>query len=183
MTPLRLDFAPHTLRRAIVQTGLFAWLFGFVGLVLCIVAVVISLTLIKKNNAQKVSLRQVQAQLVENTKRYPPAKKIMIPEAQALAINNAILQLNLPWSEVFDALEEATPATIGLLSVEPDAKKHLIKGMAEAKSSGEMIAYIELLKKQSFFDSVVLTKHEINEQDANKPLRFLFEAKWKEGVY
>ena len=29
-----------------------------------------------------------------------------------------------------------------------------------------------------FFASVVLIKHEVNEQDPNKPLRFQFEAQW-----
>ena len=50
--------------------------------------------------------------------------------------------------------------------------------MAEAKTSDDMIAYIEQLKKQEFFTAVLLTKHEINEQDPNKPWRFQFEAQW-----
>ncbi|AMO98366.1 hypothetical protein CAter282_0428 [Collimonas arenae] len=41
-----------------------------------------------------------------------------------------------------------------------------------------MIAYVEELKQRKFFQSVVLLRHEINERDVNKPLRFQFQAQW-----
>jgi hypothetical protein len=43
-----------------------------------------------------------------------------------------------------------------------------------------MIAYIERLKKVDLFVHVDLIKHEVSEQDPYKPLRFEFEAKWKD---
>jgi Tfp pilus assembly protein PilN len=182
MTPLRIDFAPRTVRRAVARTGPLTWLLGCAGLTLCIVAALMIAALMKKNSVREASLQHARAQLSERTRHRAPPRKFMIPAAQALAINAAILQLNLPWSDVLDAIEGATPATVALLALEPDAKKHTIKGTAEAKSSDQMIAYIEQLKKQAFFGEVVLTRHEINEQDANKPLRFQFEAQWKEAM-
>jgi len=116
--------------------------------------------------------------LSQRSEQQPVVKKTAITEAQAAAVNAAIAQLNLPWREVFDAIESATPKTIALLALQPDAKRNLVKGMAEAKTSDDMIGYIELLKKQEFFTAVLLTKHEVNEQDPNKPLRFQFEAQW-----
>ncbi len=104
----------------------------------------------------------------------------MIAEGRALEINAAIQQLNLPWSDVFDAIEEATPASIALMSIEPDAKKQLLKGEAEALNSDDMIAYIEQLKKVALFSHVDLVKHEVNEQDQFRPIRFEFEAQWKD---
>lgn len=180
MNPLRIDFAPRTLRRALVRTRLLTWLCGAAGTVLCIAAAATIVDQADKNKAGKLALRQVEASLAERAARKAPPRKIAIPEAQAKAINAVILRLNLPWSDVLDTIEDATPASIALLSLEPDAKKHLLKGVAEAKSSDEMIAYIEQLKKQELFERVLLTRHEINEQDPHKPLRFQFEAQWKE---
>ncbi len=181
MKPIRIDFAPRTLRRAIALTSLPAWLGGAAGIALCIAAAVAVLDQAEKNRAGKLELRQLEARLAERQARRAPPKKIVIPAAQASAVNGVILRLNLPWSDVFDAIEEATPATIALLSLEPDAKKHLVKGTAEAKTSDEMIAYIEQLKKQEFLERVILARHEINEQDPHKPMRFQFEAQWKEA--
>ncbi len=101
-----------------------------------------------------------------------------IPEAQAAAVNAAVLQLNLPWRALHDAIGEATPATIGLLALEPDPRKRSIRITAEAKSSDDMIAYVELLKRQELFAGVTLARHEINEQDPNRPIRFQLDAEW-----
>lgn len=181
-TPVRINFAPDTLLRTVVQTPAVTWLFGAAGVALCVASLAVIFTLMNKNSAQKVLLERAETQLVERTARKAPPKKFIIPDAQVSAMNAAILQLNLPWSDVLNAIEDATPATIALLALEPDAKKQSVKGMAEAKSSGEMIVYIEQLKKQAFFGNVALTKYEVNDQDSNKPTRFQFEAQWKEAV-
>jgi Tfp pilus assembly protein PilN len=83
---------------------------------------------------------------------------------------------------MLDAIEAATPKSIALLSLEPNAGKNLIKGVAEAKQSDDMVHYIEQLKKQSFFDRVLITQHEVNQLDANKPIRFQFAAHWQEAA-
>jgi Tfp pilus assembly protein PilN len=182
MNPIRIDFAPRTFARAVLTTAPLTWLAGLAGLVLCIIALVFALDALRFKNAQTASLQTALWRLNERANRTPPPKKAQIPEAQANAINAAIQQLNLPWTDFFDAIEDATPESIALLSLEPDAKKHIIKGIAESKTSGGMIDYIEQLKKQPFFANVVLTKHEVNELDANKPLRFQFEAQWQESA-
>lgn len=185
MKPIRIDFAPRSLTRALQRTSLRTWFIGGAGLLLCISAVWVGLDLNRQHRAQQTSLQQLQTALSERTTRVTrlaATKKFAILESQASAVNGAIAQLNLPWRDVFDAIESATPATVALLALEPDAKKHLLKGIAEAKHSDDMIAYVELLKRQAFFSNVALTKHEVNEQDPNRPLRFQFEANWIEAV-
>jgi hypothetical protein len=41
-----------------------------------------------------------------------------------------------------------------------------------------MVAYVADLKQQESFSGVILTRHEINDQDPNRPLRFQLEATW-----
>jgi Tfp pilus assembly protein PilN len=186
MKPLRIDFAQCSFKRLILQTPIASWLLLAIALACWIGFSITAAKLVQKKDAAAAELgavlRRTQAQLDERNARKAAAGKVTISEAQAGAVNAAIAQLNLPWRDLFDALEAATPPGIALLSIEPDAKKHLLKGSAETKSDGEMIAYIEQLKKQAFFSNVMLTKHELNDQDPNKPFRFQFEAEWSEAA-
>lgn len=177
MKALPIDFAPASLRRSLGRVHPLAWL------MLC---AALSAGLIVWQQAQKLrALQQEQQLLLERQQnrlqaRTPSARPVVVKTeivaAKANAVNAAIGQLNLPWHDLLAALEAATPKTIALLAIEPDAKKQLLKGQAEAKDSDGMLDYLEQLKKQPFFAQVALTKHEINEQDPNKPLRFQFEA-------
>ena len=45
-----------------------------------------------------------------------------------------------------------------------------------------MIAFAERLKRTPMFEEAVLAKHEIREQDPNRPYRFTVELRWREGV-
>ena len=45
-----------------------------------------------------------------------------------------------------------------------------------------MLGYVATLSAQPFFTSVLLSKHETNTQDPNRPLRFQFEARWGQAV-
>ena len=182
MKRIDIDFAPRTLPRAVLQTSFASWLLLLVAISLWVIIAFTAINLVKQKNATAKILGQVvyqaQSQLNERAARTQLASQFVVPEAQALAVNKAIEQLNLPWRDLFDAMESATPANIALIAIEPDAKKHVLKATAEAKTSDDMIGYIEQLKRQEFFGSVLLTKHEINEQDPNKPVRFQLEARW-----
>lgn len=175
----QINFAPHSWHRRLLQITTITWLLTVLGLISCGIAVLIACSQIQENERSAFALKKIQNQLQDRRAPKPQTIQNLIPEAQVNAINSAVLQLNLPWSDLFDAMEAATPASIAVLAVEPDAKKNIIKGTAEAKNANEMIAYIERLKRQNFFSRVTLNKHETNEQDANRPLRFQFEAQWK----
>lgn len=107
------------------------------------------------------------------------ARAQLQPE-QAAAVNAAIMQLNLPWRELHDMVQAATPATVALLALEPDAKKRVLRITAEAKDSEAMIEYIEQMKAQGWFSNVALARHEINDQDQNHPVRFQLDAQWRQ---
>lgn len=184
MKHIDINFAPNTVRRALLQTRFSGWIILLSAIILWALISVVALNLINQRNAAAKNLDQVlrktQSQVDARNARKMVANQFVIPESQAIAVNKAIEQLNLPWRDLFDALESATPNSIALIAIEPDAKKHVLKAIAETKTSDEMIGYIEQLKKQPFFGNVILTKHEINDQDPNKPVRFQLEAVWVE---
>jgi Tfp pilus assembly protein PilN len=177
MKPSHIDFAPRSLRRVVAHTRPAIWLIWSIGLTLCVSAAVDAYVLLGQSKARQAELQNAQTRLAARTR--PATRPVPIPAAQASAINSVVARLNLPWRDVFQAVESATPASIALLELAPDVKQHAIKGVAEAKSSDEMLDYITRLGSQSLFKAVVLTRHEINDRDPNKPLRFQFVAAWE----
>ncbi|MFC6522443.1 hypothetical protein ACFQAT_24695 [Undibacterium arcticum] len=149
-----IDFAPASIRRSIARTGLWAWLIGTAGLLLCVGAAMIASELMQQRSALKSELRQTQTALAARALRQPAATQLATQlatsVAQALAVNGAIAQLNLPWRDVFESIESATPATIALLALEPDAKKQLVKGWAEANQRCDDCLY-RAVEKAGFF--------------------------------
>jgi Tfp pilus assembly protein PilN len=175
MKPVKIDFAKSSLRRACWHTTPMAWLVCMLGIVLCLSAIFV---IIQSRAAGQALQAEKGLALKTQVKKVAEVKKMLITEIQANAINNTILQLNLPWSEMQEAIEAASTADVALLTLEPDAKLHNLKLTAEAKNSDDMLAYIERLKRQAFFLDVVLSKHEISEQDSNRPLRFQLDLQW-----
>lgn len=88
------------------------------------------------------------------------------------AANGVIRQLNFPWAEMFGALEAATNQEVALLGIEPDARKKLVRVTAESKTDQAMLNYIRRLQQTQLLADVTLQKHEVQAQDAERPLRF-----------
>jgi hypothetical protein len=175
MKPVRIDFSgarPATPGRALA-------LFAF-GAALCIAAV-------WRVNAFSLREARAQADLARArtalTARKPPAAApLVLPEARVSAINAAIVQLNLPWQALFESIEQAKPKNIAILSLEPDGRKRILRVLAESKAADDMLDFVRMLREQPRFADATLTRHEINLQDPNRPLRFTLEVSWKSGL-
>lgn len=180
MRKVRIDFAPPSLHRAILRApreslALLAILLGLIGQLLSSVAQY-RRELDEGARLQAAAEVHVRAAAARTA---PAPLRAPLPAAQAAAVNAAVLQLNLPWRGLHDAVQSATPASIALLALEPDAKKSLLRITAEAKSSDDMIAYVARLQQDDWFKAVALVRHEINEQDPNRPIRFQIDARWQ----
>lgn len=178
----QINFAPRSLRTTWHCRHPGVWALGAIGVALCISASFVGYDLIRLQSRQKQEIDQIRLKYQVRNAAASPQYGPTIAEAQIDAVNGIIDRLNIPWGQVFRAIESATPANIALLELAPDAKRHAIKATAEAKSMHQALDYIELLSTQSFFESVVLLHHEINEQDVNKPVRFQFLATWEGNI-
>jgi Tfp pilus assembly protein PilN len=178
MKPLRIDFAPPSLARTWFHTSRPARALALVALVLAGLAGAQAWRLSEQRRLDAEQVARVVQRHVVPVQAAPVQTKVTVSLAQAAAVNSAVLQLNLPWRELEQALGAATPATVALLALEPDARKHMVRITAEARTSDEMIDYIEQLQKQTWFTTVALTHHETNDVDPNKPIRFQIEAQW-----
>jgi Tfp pilus assembly protein PilN len=178
MKRLQIDFSPPSWQRTVQRTSGATWLLMGVALLLCAGAVVLGLRLAAQQRADQARLTTALTRAKAPVLVAVAAPVTPISQPQAAAVNSAVMQLNLPWRALHDAVGAATPARIAMLSLEPDARRRSIKITAEAKSSDAMFAYLEALKAQELFTGVALTRHEINELDPNKPIRFQLEAEW-----
>jgi Tfp pilus assembly protein PilN len=179
MKQVRIDFAGPSLHRTLFHTPPGVWLLAVLALALCVAAGLAGWRLLaaRQSDALLSESTRARANAAHSTPQQAPPPHIA--DAQAQAVNATVLQLNLPWRELHDAIASATPDTIALLALEPDAKKRTMRITAEAKGSGEMVAYVASLKQQELFAQVALTRHEINEQDPNRPIRFQLDAEWR----
>lgn len=182
MKAIHIDFATRSPGRVIASMRPQHWLLAGVGFALCVGGLAASRNLTQQQDARQAELERVQAQAAAHSAPSADRGKPAISEAHASAVNSTIQQLNLPWSRLLTAIERATPASVALLELAPDAKRHSVKGVAEAETSDTMLAYIKRLKQQPFLGNVILTRHEVSDQDPNRPFRFEFEAEWIEAA-
>jgi Tfp pilus assembly protein PilN len=179
MKSIRIDFAPRSVRRSLFQLHPAVLALAGVGMLLCVGAAFGGWRLAEQKREHERQLQHLQERVAAMSARPVEVALVAIPEAQASFVNGAIMQLNLPWRELQDAVLAATPRTVALVAMEPDPRKRILKITAETRTSDDMVGYIEALKEQDSFSSVMLTRHEINEQDPNRPLRFQLEATWQ----
>ena len=104
-------------------------------------------------------------------------------QAQQLAteVNNAnevVLQLNLPWDQLFQTVESANGDDVALLGIVPDVKRGRIKVSGEVKEFGVLLDYLRTLQESEFLTGVYLEHHQVQEQDPEKPIRFALDASW-----
>lgn len=177
MKPLSIDFVERPLWRLPVATRRRQILVG-VGLTTALAAA-----------AAFWQWQQLDQQLAEATQAIalarreiaertpPPPVPLLLSEPQVVAINNAIEQLNTPWPAVLDAFEHVASSHVALLQIEPDHRRRLVKGVAEAKDHQRMLDYVGQIGAVAPFAGAMVTRHEVNEKDRNRPLRFMFEAR------
>lgn len=130
----------------------------------------------ERNSLRGVWLEQHQTQ----TDRDAPAPHTFTP-AQAQELNGAIRRLNTPWPALFAAIESATPAAVAILSVEPDEKTETLVIVGETRAFDQALALVDRLTTDPLFVRASLLKHEVNDQDSARPIRFRVEAHLRAG--
>ena len=103
------------------------------ALILCVAAAVAGAGLVKRQRAHERQLAAAQARAA-----VPAAAPVIaappISETQAAAVNAAVMQLNLPWRALQDAVASATPPGVALLALTKQTgvfKPHEIQALDE----------------------------------------------------
>jgi len=114
-------------------------------------------------------------------------KKAVVPNAAddvrkiALEIKHAreiLLQLSTPWNDLFASVERGEAPDVALLRIESDLDKRGVKISAEAKDLRGMLDYLRELEGRPTFSDVFLQSHQVQQQDPQRPVRFVVTATW-----
>lgn len=132
-------------------------------------------------SSQEQDVRQQSMALKAKQQKQSQAPASVLTPTQMRGYNSVIRQLNVPWKNVFDDLEAMTPADVALISIEPDGSRSMFKLVAEAKSLSTLLSYSSKLQQNGIFGRITYSKHETNEQDANKPIRLSFELEMRQS--
>jgi len=94
---------------------------------------------------------------------------------------NAILRLmNVPWGELFAAIESAENGDVALLAVQPDTRSRSVLLGGEARSLPAVFAYMERLERTKRLHGVVMLSHELKSKEPGQPIAFTLSAGWQE---
>lgn len=89
-----------------------------------------------------------------------------------------MMRLRLPWDSLFRALEASVVGHVALLGVEPDPSRQEVKITAEAKDLVSMLEYEIGLRRSPIFRNTHIVSHQLQQQDPQKPVRFVVHAQW-----
>jgi hypothetical protein len=178
MRVVRVDFAPPAALRVLFSMNRAHWLMLGLSTAMLMGGIVAMERLPARHAERAAALERLRAP------RTPPSANRANPaitEEQAAAVNGAIEQINLPWEKLLTAIERATPASVAMLELMPDAGKHRLRGVAETDAPENMLTYIKRLKREPLFANAFLTRHEVNTENPLHPVRFEFEAQWQDA--
>jgi hypothetical protein len=95
---------------------------------------------------------------------------------------NAVLaQMNVPWGELFAAVETAQDDSVGLLGVQPDPNAGQIIISGQARTLPALLSYMERLQQSERLREVVLNSHEVKPNEPGQPVEFVLAARWVEA--
>lgn len=110
------------------------------------------------------------------------APPFRLPAPSARAVNEAIQVLNLPWSDLFHALDEVQSADVGVLGIEADGMRRQVRVIAEARNTPAMLSYVERLGARPTFEpGLSLVKHETLDREPERPVRFEIRLSWRDA--
>jgi Tfp pilus assembly protein PilN len=179
MNPLHIDFAPPSFRRELYRTRPAAKVFAAAVVTLSIVAGFRVHALLNRLDKLDQEAASLAARSGVDARRAMASARTSIDVKQAEAINAAVARLNMPWADILDALEAATPEQVSVLSVRPEPRSAQIKIEAQSSRAEDMIGYLTALEQQPALGHVFLTKHERVRDGFAEVTRFQIEVQWR----
>lgn len=168
-----------------IQTPFFSLTrFSWLSLFLLLASLAVALFTWQTYQAKRVVYLGFETKLAElnKQKQQKPLVKqapVSIQPEQLKQLQETVNALAIPWSALFEAIEQSDQKDIALLSLEPNSQKQQVVMTGEAKNLQVALAYIAQLERQPALSQVFLQKHSIDEANASKPVSFTIFAKWK----
>jgi hypothetical protein len=108
-----------------------------------------------------------------------PARAVA-PEEVKFA-RETIRRISTPWRNLFGALESTSTGDISLLSIEPDPESGTVVISGESKDYLAVLNYVSRLEGAKTLRGVDLIRHEVRQNEPQRPVAFSVSAVWKES--
>jgi hypothetical protein len=89
-------------------------------------------------------------------------------------------QINVPWGDLFTAVESAEGADVALLAVQPDPRSRNVVIGGVARNLPAVFAYMDRLERTKRLRDIVLSSHEVKSKEPGQPVAFSLSATWRE---
>lgn len=119
---------------------------------------------------QRLLASLLQAQAPASRPAPAPARPPLATETLR-QMNAVTARLNVPWSDVLDAIERSTPKQVALLALEPDARTGSVALTVEAQSLDDLLTYAEMLGQDTAVASARMGQHDLRLQEPGQPVR------------
>ena len=126
---------------------------------------------------------QLEARISRLESRGDQPRAVALSESTIREIrraNDVIEQIALPWDRLFRAVEASAGEKVALLGITPDQKSGTVQVSGEAADLNAMFDYVNRLQRQPSLANVFLLNQKLNDQDAQRPVRFTVTASWME---
>lgn len=139
----------------------------------------------ERHSQSQQQLESLQARQDELQQRLRPAADARLGALTAEApkrieqANAVIERLTLPWEDLFRAVEAADSRSMALLSLEPNARDMTLRIAGEARSIGDLLAYVDRLALQPCLKQVQLVGFDTVQRDGVAVVSFTLAARWK----
>lgn len=168
MATLNFDFQPRSTRPP-------AW--GMVWMLVGIVTLGASLVNMQHTTQVHAARAQQVAALEQTLHKRTPARALSrsrqnTGDAAQLAQARVRANLDYSWQPAFAALQAAHSPKIALVSLEASQSKKQLRLVAEARRLADAVAFANQLDQQNGVARTALLQHEMQERDAQHPVRF-----------
>jgi hypothetical protein len=103
------------------------------------------------------------------------------PDEAVRRANAVARELARRWDKVFAAIEAAGDPEVGLLAVEPDAQKGVVRITAQSKSKQAMLRYLTRLQDKEPLQRMLLEQHQVRVDEPERPVRFVVSGEWEQA--
>jgi Tfp pilus assembly protein PilN len=129
-----------------------------------------------------ISLQQLRHALAENQARLQRAAPLATPvkasPEEIALVRETVQRLSTPWDNLFGALETAASDDVALLSIEPDPRAGKVVISGDSKDYLAALTYVLSLSRAETLGAVQLVRHEMKQNDPQKPVAFSVSATW-----
>jgi hypothetical protein len=113
--------------------------------------------------------------------RAQPRKPVHgVSQDEVAVARETVNRLGLPWTKLFAALEGAANEHVALLAIEPDTKSGTVRISGDSKDYLSALTYVLNLSRADALSQVQLVRHEVKQNDPQRPVSFSISAAWNE---